>query len=289
MAVNLGTRGIEDACNLLEYTNHPRRHGHVRPAHRATACRTRTTSSCGAWATRWTAPGRSGTRAPRSTGGWRPRPPRRCVPSTPASSWSPAAARCRRMPTFGAWEADRARARLRHRRLHLPARLLHQRPRRIGPASSPPATRWTPSSTASSRPATTSAPMKRSRRKLQLTFDEWNVWHVGQNAGDDHRVGPGAAADRGRVHRRGRGRRRQPADQPAAARRPGRHRLPGPAGQRDRPDPDRAGSRGLAADHLLPLRADRPSCHGSGAAHAAAGRRHPHQEPRRRSCRRCRR
>ena len=50
------------------------------------------------------------------------------------------------------------------------------------------------------------------------------------------------------VHRARRGRRRQPADHPAPARRPGGHRLPGAAGQRHRADPHRARRPGLAAD-----------------------------------------
>ena len=60
---------------------------------------------CGAWATRWTARGRSATRPPTSTAASPPRPPRRCGWSTLDSSSSPAAAPARAMPTFGAWEA----------------------------------------------------------------------------------------------------------------------------------------------------------------------------------------
>ena len=96
------------------------------------------------------------------------------------------------------------------------------------------------------------------------------------------------APDRGRLlggRRRGR---RQPADQPAAARRPGEDRLPGPAGQRDRADHDRAGRTGVAADQLPPVRPDvaarprhraarragRPAARDGGARRGpAAGRR----------------
>ena len=84
----------------------------------------RTTCGCGAWATRWTARGRSATRPPTSTAG-SPRRPREAMrlvdPSielVACGSLEPA------MPTFGAWERDRPRARLRRRRLHLAARLL---------------------------------------------------------------------------------------------------------------------------------------------------------------------
>ena len=74
MAVNLGTAGITEAAALVEYCNHPgdthwsdlrRRHGHADPY----------AVSCGASATRWTAPGRPATWTPRRTD--RSRPTRR--------------------------------------------------------------------------------------------------------------------------------------------------------------------------------------------------------------------
>ena len=77
----------------------------------------------------------------------------------------------------------------------------------------------------------------------------------------DHRpagLAGGAPAARGRVLGGRRRRLRQPAHLADPARR-SRHRgEPGPAGQRDRTDHDRAGRRGVAADHLLPLRGDFP-------------------------------
>src|SRR5215217_377794 len=73
MAVNLGTRGLQEACNLLEYTNHPGgRPG--RTGGSQTAPATRSTLGCGAWATRWTVRGRWATRPPPSTVGWPMRP-----------------------------------------------------------------------------------------------------------------------------------------------------------------------------------------------------------------------
>ena len=75
MAVNLGTRGIDAARNLVEYCNHPQ--GTYWSDLRApTGTPSPTASKFGAWATRWTAPGRSGTRPPTSTGAWQLRPPR---------------------------------------------------------------------------------------------------------------------------------------------------------------------------------------------------------------------
>ena len=65
-AVNLGTRGIEAACNLLEYCNHPS----------STASKTRTTSRSGASATKWTARGKPATRPPTNTATLPMRPPK---------------------------------------------------------------------------------------------------------------------------------------------------------------------------------------------------------------------
>lgn len=59
-AVNLGTRGIEAACNLLEYMQPPVRHQIQRPALSSTASKTRTTSRSGASAMKWTAPWQTG-------------------------------------------------------------------------------------------------------------------------------------------------------------------------------------------------------------------------------------
>ena len=77
MAINLGTRGVQEALDLQEYSNHPGGTALVRPARSSTAHR-RTASSCGASATNWTDRGRSGTRRRPSTGGSRPRQPGRC-------------------------------------------------------------------------------------------------------------------------------------------------------------------------------------------------------------------
>ena len=100
LAVNLGTRGADAARLFLEYCNHPGGTA-LSDLRRATARNSRTTSSSGVWATRWTAPGR-----------WRRRP----RPSTAAIATETAKmmkwidptielAACgsssRNMPTFG--------------------------------------------------------------------------------------------------------------------------------------------------------------------------------------------
>ena len=127
------------------------------------------------------------------------------------------------------------------------------------PASWP--ARW--SSTRSSRPwwrpATTSARSAGTRKRIDLSLDEWNVWYQQPlrrrgAAGDQQRAAP----DRGHLLRDRRGRRRQPDDLDAPARRPGQDRLPGPAGQRHRADPDRRRRGRVAADHLPPVRPHLP-------------------------------
>lgn len=82
------------------------------------------------------------------------------------------------------------------------------------------------------------------------------------------RLGAGTAADRGRIQPDQRGRGRQPADQPAPARRPGTHGVPGPVGERDRGDPIRAGRPVLAPDDIPPIRADQQVRKGNGTADA---------------------
>ena len=77
VAVNLGTRGHRRGAEPGRVLQPPRRLLLERPAQGATARSSLTASSSGAWATRWTGPGRSGTRRPRSTGAWPTRRPRR--------------------------------------------------------------------------------------------------------------------------------------------------------------------------------------------------------------------
>ena len=71
MAVNLGTRGAEDAKNLLEYCNISG--GTLYSDGVPTAIKTPITSASGALETRWTAPGRWATKQPVNTDGWLPR------------------------------------------------------------------------------------------------------------------------------------------------------------------------------------------------------------------------
>lgn len=92
MAVNLGTRGIDAARNLVEYCNHP-------PALTGVTCgspmatRIRTNSAPGVWAMKWTVHGRSEPRLQSNTEDSPMRPPKRCAGWILLWSLSPAAAR----------------------------------------------------------------------------------------------------------------------------------------------------------------------------------------------------
>ena len=70
-----------------------------------TARPTRSTSSSGASATRWTGRGRSARRPPTSTAGLPPRRPRPCAWSTRGIELVACGSSNRQMPTFAAWEA----------------------------------------------------------------------------------------------------------------------------------------------------------------------------------------
>ena len=128
---------------------------------------------------------------------------------------------------------------------------------------------------------------KRSRKRMKISVDEWNVWHQTANP---HHVGPRwavearAGAGRGRAHGRRRARGRLPADHAAAPRRPRQDRLPRTARQRDPADPHARRRPGVAADDVLPVRA-RVAVRARHGAAGRAGRRHArgHRRARRRA------
>ena len=101
------------------------------------------------------------------------------------------------------------------------------------------------------------AAVRRSDKQIMISFDEWNVWFETRFKGENDLTHSGCpAVDRGCVRRTRRRGGRQLVDHLAPARRPGRCGLSGPVGQRDRPDHDRARWPGLAADDLPPFRPD---------------------------------
>ena len=157
-AVNLGTRGRRRGPRARRVRQPPRRHRAVGPRGARTATTTRSTSSCGAWATRWTARGRSAHKTADEYGRLAAEAGQGHAAGGPdASSWSPAARSNSGMPTFGAWEQTVLGARLRPGRLRLAARLLPGARRRRTRASWPARSTWTTSSSRSSRRPTPSA------------------------------------------------------------------------------------------------------------------------------------
>ena len=269
LAVNLGTRGLVEAVELLAVRQRRAGTPARRPAGQERRRSSRTRSAPGASATRWTAPGRSATRPPRSTPGWPRRPRARCSCVDPTLELVACGISNSRDADLRHLGARGAGALLRRGRPHLRARLLRAADGDYASflASAVDMERFIDAVVAT---ADHVAAVRRSPKRITVSFDEWNVWFQPSL----RRRGPldiaeAPRADRGRLRRHRRGRRRQPADHPAPAHRPGGDRLPGPAGQRDRPDPDRAGRPRLAADDLPPVRADRPARPGHGAADPA--------------------
>ncbi len=111
MAVNLGTRGVAARPSTSSSTATTRRAPRCPTCAARTAPRSRTASGSGASATRWTARGRSATRPPHEYGRLAAETARAMRLVDPASSWSPAAAPTRSMPTFARVGGDRAGAR----------------------------------------------------------------------------------------------------------------------------------------------------------------------------------
>ena len=102
------------------------------------------------------------------------------------------------------------------------------------------------------------AAKRKSAKKMRISFDEWNVWYTSRPDSESAtRLDVRAATARERLHGHRRRRCRLDAHRAAATRGPHRHRVPGPTRQRHRPDYDRTRRAGLAPDHLLPLRPDR--------------------------------
>ena len=176
MAVNLGTRGVEAAVDLIEYCNHPegtylsdlrRSHGAKEPHDIRLWCLGNELD---------------GPVADGPEDGLRVRPSRRGDRQGHAHGRPADRAGRRRQLQQPHGHLRRVggrgpRADLRARRLHLAARLLRaggrrprQLPRLVGRHGRASSRRW------SRRPTTWGARL-RSSKKLKLSFDEWNVWY----------------------------------------------------------------------------------------------------------------
>ena len=86
---------------------------------------------------------------------------------------------------------------LRRRRLHLACTRITRSTATTGPASSRPAPRWTRFIDAVVATVDAVAARKRDRKRLKISFDEWNVWYQSRFAGplnDRHRRAPARAS-----------------------------------------------------------------------------------------------
>ena len=260
MAVNLGTRGLPEAIELLEYANHPQGTELSDTAHRA--------RRQGAAQHPDVVPGQRDGRAlaarpqdrPTSTDGSPRRRRAPCASSTATWSSSPAAAPaapCRRSargrrPSWStpmtSWTSSRLTPTTSSRAT-------------TSPASSRRRSTWTGSSSEAVATADHVGAKLSTPKKINISFDEWNVWYLRElqvsGMPEDWTVAPRLSEDAYTVARRRRG--RVLAHHPAQAQRPRDRRLPGPAGQHDQRDPLRAGRAGVAAVDLPPVRADRPA------------------------------
>ncbi|RZS86870.1 alpha-N-arabinofuranosidase [Motilibacter rhizosphaerae] len=181
MAVNLGTRGIEDACNLLEYANHPggtawsdlrARNGSPDPFGIRLWCLGNEMD--GPWQLGFKSADEYGRLAAQTGKAMRAVDPTielvACGSSTPS------------MPTFGQWEAtvlEHAYDVVDYISLH--AYFTNDPEDRAG---------WLASGVAMDEfidgvvaTADHIGAKRRSRKKLMVSFDEWNVWYDGRTPG----------------------------------------------------------------------------------------------------------
>ncbi len=290
LAVNLGTRGASAARNLVEYCNAPvgtryadRRasNGHVEPYGVRIWCLGNEMD--GPWQIGHTTAETYGRRALAAGTAMR-----RVDPSIELVDLRQLGVRHADLRNLG---GGGPRHRLGGDRLRLDPCLL--RPgRRTDPSTSswPARSTWTGRSSGSAPSPTAVAARRGSARRIALSVDEWNVWHLADHQAREARetaraVPPGPGARRGRTGPCRRPRRRLPADHAASARRSSPDRLPRPAGQRDPGDPDdrsagRPGGRrrstcsrmslGLAAGAVIPLAIDGPAYRAGGEGAIAA-------------------
>lgn len=181
MAVNLGTRGIQEACDLLEYANHPGgtywsdlriAHGVAEPYGISLWCLGNEMD--GPWQVGHKSADAYGALAAETAKAMRQVDPSIKLVACGSSN--------DRMPTFGAWEATV----LDHTYEHVDYLSLHAYFEKDGEdragflASGLAMDRFIDGVVAT---ADHVAAKKRSRRKLMLSFDEWNIWYESRFAG----------------------------------------------------------------------------------------------------------
>ena len=256
VAVNLGTRGIDAACNLLEYANHPggTAWSDLRIEHGATL-----PYGIRVWClgNEMDGPWQIGHKTAHEYGRLAAEVARAMRRVDPAIELVACGSSNSSMPTFGAWEAEvleQCHDLVDFVSLHAYYEQ-HGDDRSSFLASAVDMDhmieRVIATSDAVRRSAALAAPAGAGVRRVERVVPAAPRRRCA-------RLRPGSGADRGRLHGDRRGRGRQSAGEPAAPRRPGAHRLPGPARQRHRTDPHRTGRRGVASVDLPPVRRDRP-------------------------------
>jgi len=184
MAVNLGTRGVEDACNLLEYSNFVSgtRYSDLRIAHGVREPHNIKTWCLG---NEMDGPWQIGQKTGTEYGRLAAEAGKAMRRIDPSIELVACGSSNERMPTFGAWEADvldEAYDVVDFISLH--AYFEQHGDDRVGFL----AAAHTMDAFIDGVIATCDhiAAKKRSRRKLQLSFDEWNLWYESRFVGQDN-------------------------------------------------------------------------------------------------------
>ncbi|MGI9093868.1 MAG: alpha-N-arabinofuranosidase [Mycobacteriales bacterium] len=183
MAVNLGTRGVEDACNLLEYANFAggTRYSDLRKAHGV-----REPHDIKLWClgNEMDGPWQVGQKTATEYGRLAAQTAKAMRRIDPSIELVACGSSNDRMPTFGTWEAevlDQAYDAVDYVSLH--AYFEQHGEDRVGfLASAQVMDHFIDGVVATCDHI---AAKKRSRRKLMLSFDEWNLWYESRFAGQD--------------------------------------------------------------------------------------------------------
>ncbi|HET8660703.1 MAG TPA: alpha-N-arabinofuranosidase [Micromonosporaceae bacterium] len=187
IAVNLGTRGVQEACDLLEYANHPggtswsdlrRKNGAVEPYQVRLWC----------LGNELDGPWQVGHKTAEEYGRLAAETARAMKLVDPTISLVACGSSNRQMPTFGGWEATV----LEHTYDHVDYISLHQYyDPSDGDRASLLASGHDMDAFISDVVATADhvAARQRHRRKLRLSFDEWNVWYASRLPADLDRRG----------------------------------------------------------------------------------------------------
>ncbi|MFE5143769.1 alpha-N-arabinofuranosidase [Streptomyces fagopyri] len=184
MAVNLGTRGVEDACNLLEYSNFPAgtRYSDLRIAHGV-----RDPHNIRLWClgNEMDGPWQIGQKTATQYGQLAAETAKAMRRIDPDIELVACGSSNERMPTFGSWEAevlDHTYEFVDYISLHA---YFEQTPdnRAQFLASAHTMDAFIEGVVATSDHI---GAKKRSRRKLKLSFDEWNLWYESRFAGQDN-------------------------------------------------------------------------------------------------------